>query len=116
MIQPVRQAYNEAYSPERYRAFLDNIEHDFPGQLAFRVAETPVFVPRVLTDKILTACSDILAVITRDDFKTRTERAIPAGQRVPNESPDDHTQFLAIDFAVCRDDSDGELLKIAPKR
>ncbi|UFH51874.1 hypothetical protein [Spirosoma sp. KNUC1025] len=107
MIQPVRQAYNQAFSPERYRAFLDKIEADFPGQLDFRVAETPVFVPKVLTDKLLQACDDIISVITRDDFKVLTEQAIPVGQRVPNE--DNHTQFLAVDFAVCTDES-GELL------
>ncbi|GAB3883834.1 hypothetical protein [Spirosoma agri] len=103
MIQSVRQAYNQAFSPERYRAFLDKIDTDLPGQLDFRVAETPVFVPKILTDKLLSACDAIVDVITRDDFKTLTEQAIPEGQRVPNE--DDHTQFLAVDFAVCTDEN-----------
>lgn len=108
MIQSVRQRYNEIFSPELYRAFLDRIEADLPGQLDFRVAESPIFVPKLLTDKLLQACDDIVDVITRDDFKALTEKAIPASQRVPNE-PDDHTQFLAIDFAVCRNPSSGEL-------
>lgn len=106
MIQSVRKTFNEAFSPEQYRAFLDKINADFPGQLDFRVAETPVFVPKVLTDKLLAACNDIVNVITRSDFKTLTEQAIPEGQRVPNE--DDHTQFMAVDFAVCNNES-GEL-------
>ena len=111
MIQPVRQLFNQAFSPERYRAFLDKIETDLPGQLDFRVAETPVFVPKVLTDKLLQACDDIVRVITQDDFKALTSKAIPTGQCVPNEpydGPDAHTQFLAVDFAVCKDES-GEL-------
>ena len=107
MIQSVRQTYNQAFSPERYRAFLDKINADLPDQLDFRVAETPVFVPKVLTDKLLQACDDIVRVITRDDFKALTDHAIPEGQRVPNE--DEHTQFLAIDFAVCKEES-GELM------
>jgi hypothetical protein len=106
MIQSVRETYNKAFSPERYRAFLDKVENDLPGQLDFRVAETPVFVPKVLTDKIMQACDDIISVITRDDFKALTQNAIPVGQRVPNE--DAHTQFLAVDFAVCKDEN-GEL-------
>ena len=109
MIQPLRQAYNDAFTPERYQAFLDKINQDYPDQLDFRVAETPVFVPRSLTHKLLAACDDIVAVLTRDDFKDRTERAIPAGQLVPNEGPNDHTQFLAVDFAVCCDETTGEL-------
>ena len=105
MIQPARQTYNQAFSPEGYQTFLAKIDADFPGQLDFRVAETPIFVPKVLTDKILQACDDIIEVITQADFKTLTEQAIPAGQRVPNE--DDHTQFMAVDFAVCTDESGG---------
>ncbi|QJW90299.1 hypothetical protein HNV11_13395 [Spirosoma taeanense] len=104
MLQPVRQAYNHAFSPELYRSFLDKIEADFPGQLDFRIAETPVFVPKRLTDKLLAACGDIVSVLTRDDFKSLTDKAIPDELRVPNE--DAHTQFLAIDFAVCTDESD----------
>ena len=106
MIQSVRQVYNQAFSPERYRAFLDKINADLPNQLDFRVAETPVFVSKLLTDKLLQACDNIVSVITQDDFKVLTEQAIPAGQRVPNE--DEHTQFLAVDFAVCTDEK-GEL-------
>ncbi|WP_420149152.1 hypothetical protein [Spirosoma sp.] len=111
MIQSARQTFNHAFSPERYRAFLDKINADLPNLLDFRVAETPVFVPKLLTDKILQACSDIVDTITRDDFKSLTQNAIPADQHVPNEPfdrPDAHTQFLAVDFAVCKDDS-GEL-------
>lgn len=105
MIQAVRQVYNQAFSPERYRAFLDKIDADLPGQLDFRVAETPIFVPKVLTHKLLQACDDIINVITRDDFEALTEKAIPAGQRVPNQ--DRHTQFMAVDFAVCLDSTGG---------
>lgn len=112
MIQSARQSFNQAFSPERYRVFLDKIETDLPGQLNFRVAETPIFVPKALTDKLLQACDDIVRVITQADFKELTNNAIPAGQSVPNEpydGPDAHTQFLAVDFAVCRDEA-GELV------
>lgn len=106
MLDSARQTFNAAFSPETYQAFLADIDADLPGLLDFRVAETPVFVPKQLTDKLLTACNDIIDVIARDDFKTLTENAIPAGQRVPHET--EHTQFLAIDFAVCHDER-GEL-------
>lgn len=106
MLQSLRQTFNNHFSPERYGAFLDAIQADLPGQLDFRVAETPVFVPRALGDKLKQACADIVDVITSDGFEARTEAAIPPDQHVPN--PNRHTTFLAVDFAVCRD-TNGEL-------
>lgn len=103
MIQSLRQTFNDHFSPDRYGAFLDSIQADLPGLLDFRVAETAVFVPKALGDKLKQACADIVGVILADDFKARTEAAIPPDQRVPNE--DNHTTFLAVDFAVCRDES-----------
>ena len=109
MIASFRAAYNAAFTPERYAGFLANIQADYPNQLEFRVAETPVFVPKQLTDKMLTACDDIIRTITAPDFRAKTEAAIPAGQYVPGEGPGGHTQFMAVDFAVCRNPASGEL-------
>ncbi len=85
---------------------LQSIESDYPGQPDFRVAESPVFIPRSLTDKLVSACSSIIDVITAEDFKQKTAGAVPPGQFAPRENA--HTSFLAIDFAVCKD-QDGEL-------
>ena len=107
MISSLRQTYNAAFTPDRYQAMIAGIHADLPGQLDFRVAETPIFVPKALADKIFSACDSIVAVLTDGTLKARTEAAIPPGQNVPNE--DDHAQFLAIDFAVCRNAETGEL-------
>lgn len=106
MIASVRDDYNQAFSPDKYRAFLDAIQHDLPGLLDFRVAETPVFIPSIVKEKLLAACEDIVDVLTQENYRELTERAIPPHQFVPNE--DEHPAFLAIDFAVCRDEN-GEL-------
>ena len=106
MHQAARKTYNEAFNDDSYQKFRASIEADFPGELDFRVAESPVFVPLVLKNKLIEACESFIDVIVADDFKAKTERAIPAAQRVPNEN--DHTSFLAIDFAICKD-KNGEL-------
>ncbi|MFN8355981.1 MAG: hypothetical protein U0Y10_16115 [Spirosomataceae bacterium] len=106
MQAEIRAKYNSTFSVERYQEMLQQIHQDFPNQLEFRVAETPVFVPKQLGDKIKTACESFVDVIVQPDFKAKTQQAIPANQVVPNEN--DHTSFLAIDFAVCRDEK-GEL-------
>ncbi len=107
MISALRQQFNAAFSPARYQEMLAAIAQDLPGQLEFRVAETPIFVPLALRDKLLAAGEDIIDVLTRPDFKARTAAAIPPEQRVPHENA--HTSLLALDFAVCRDRQTGEL-------
>lgn len=106
MIQSVRHKFNESFSQEKYEAMIAEIHQEFPNQLDFRVAETPVFVPKDLKIKLLQACNDIIDVLLKPDFKQKTERAIPENQNVPNE--DAHPSFLAIDFAICKDET-GEL-------
>ena len=100
MIPAPRQLFNAAFSPESYQVMLADIDQQLPYQLDFRVAETPVFVPRALRDKLIQAGQDIIRVIQQPNFKQRTEGALPASQRVPNE--DAHAEFLTFDFAVCR--------------
>lgn len=106
MIPEFRSRYNQAFSPERYQEMLRTIDQDLPGQLEFRLAETPIFVPAALRDKLVQAGESIIDVLTAPDFKERTEQAVPPALRVPNENA--HTSFLAIDYAVCRNAS-GEL-------
>jgi hypothetical protein len=106
MIPTPRQLFNAAFTPASYQKMLADIDQQLPGQLDFRVAETPVFVPAALRDKLIRAGQDIINVIQRPDFKQRTEGAIPASQRVPHE--DEHAEFLTFDFAICRNKA-GEL-------
>ncbi|MFN4144454.1 MAG: hypothetical protein ACK4GN_01430 [Runella sp.] len=106
MIPSLRQQYNDTFSDSRYEEFIQSIHTDWPGQLDFRVAETPVFVPKALKEKLIEACESFVDVITGQFFKQKTQAAIPSGQNVPNENA--HTSFLAIDFAICKDEN-GEL-------
>lgn len=103
MHSDYRQAFNASFSDERYRQFLETIEADFPGQLDFRVAESPVFVDQSLKSKLVEACDSIISTIQTEGFNRATDRAIPDAQNVPGQNR--HTSFLAIDFAVCKGES-----------
>jgi len=103
MHKEARNAYNEFFTDDKYQALLESIESDYPGELDFRLAETPVFVPKKLKENLIEACEEIIATIVSNDFKNKTDRAIPAGQNVPGEN--DHSSFLAIDFAICKDEN-----------
>ena len=106
MISAIRQAYNAGFTTEKYQEMLADVEKQLPGQLEFRLAESPIFVPAELRDKLIQAGQDIISVIQQPDFKELTAASVPANQRVPNE--DDHATFLTFDFAICRN-SHGEL-------
>jgi len=103
MQKEAREAYNQSYTESKYQEFLKAVEVDFPGQLEFRIAETPVFVPLALKNKIIQASEEIISSLLTPDFKKKTDRAVPDNENVPNENA--HTSFLAIDFAVCKNES-----------
>ncbi|MBK8966615.1 MAG: hypothetical protein IPM36_08000 [Lewinellaceae bacterium] len=106
-MHPVfREQFNAAFTPEKYQALLQTMNTEFGEPVTFRVAETPVFVPKILKDKILRAVDDIVAVLTRPDFRTLSQAAIPKHLWVPNEAV--HPKFLQFDFGICRD-ADGGL-------
>ena len=101
MESTIRQTYNRSFSQEKYQYFLDEINKSLPKPVQFRVAETPIFVSKLLKNRLIETCESIIDVIVQDDFKDKTSKAIPANQNVPNEN--NHTSFLAIDFAVCQE-------------
>jgi hypothetical protein len=106
MIKEQREKFNQDFTEEKYKAFIDDLASKHTGALAFRVAETPIFVSKDFTNKMIDACETIVDVIVNKNFKALTERAIPKGESVPNEN--DHTHFIAFDFGVC-ENAKGEL-------
>jgi hypothetical protein len=106
MIPSLREAFNHAYTPEKYQAYLDELHSVHPGAIEFRIAETPVFVSKRFTTQMLDTCESIIDLVTDPSFKSLTDRAIPAEVKVPNEN--DHSHFIAFDFGICENAS-GEL-------
>jgi hypothetical protein len=107
MQKEIRRQYNAAFTPERYEAFLHTVNTAFGEPVTFRVSETPVFIPAALKKQLLQGVEDICSVLTRSDFKQRSEAALPNHLRVPGE--DAHTTFLQLDFGICRG-ADGSLI------
>jgi len=106
MQKELRQQFNKKFTEERYRAYIDQIKDLHPGALDFRLAETPVFISKAFTQKLLEAGEDIIDIIVDSRFKKNTENAIPQDLVVANEN--EHAHFLALDFGVCENE-DGEL-------
>ncbi len=104
MIPSVREEYNRKFTPEKYREFLDFIADSYKHAPPFRIAETPVFIPKILKKRLIEACEDINAVLCQPDFKSMVRQAIKLPQHeVPGE--DYHTRFLQMDFGICLDEN-----------
>ena len=99
MVPELRKAFNENFTKEKYEAFLDELYHVHPGQIDFRVAETPIFVPKDFKEKMISACESIVDIIVDPKFKELTKDAIPENIKVPDENA--HTHFIAFDFGIC---------------
>jgi hypothetical protein len=106
MVKEIREAFNQEFSAENYKAYVEALSSVYPGALQFRVAETPIFIDKAFKDKVISACESIVDVITQYNFKPLTSRAIPADIKVPNEN--DHSHFIAFDFGIC-ENANGEL-------
>lgn len=89
---------------EQYEKMLQQIEEKYRCKIPFRVAETPLFVEEALKQYLITACNEIIDVIAAPDFKEKSKNAVPTQHNVPNE--DAHTQLLAIDFAICHNETE----------
>jgi hypothetical protein len=106
MNSELRSRFNAAFTAEKYQAHLDYMNTAFGEPVTFRLAETPVFVPFQLKQRLLQGVKDICSVITQPDFRQKSAAAVPPHLSVPNEDP--HTVFLQLDFGICRGE-DGSL-------
>jgi hypothetical protein len=102
MIPALRKAFNENFTKEKYGAFVNELANVYPGQLDFRVAETPVFIDQAFKQKALDCCEKIVDIVSDPNFKEYTKNAVPPHLNVPNEN--DRSHFLVFDFGICIND------------
>ena len=89
----------EGFLSDTHNASFDHMAFRMTGAIEFRVAETPVFADKNFKQKLIDACESIVDVITDQQFKELTSKAIPANEKVPNENA--HPHMIAFDFGIC---------------
>jgi hypothetical protein len=99
MQKEQRERFNQRFTQEKYEAYLQRLNAIHPGEIDFRVSETPIFVPKAFTQKMLETCEHIIDLIVSPEFKRITAGAIPKDLNVPNEN--DYSDFIAFDFGIC---------------
>lgn len=104
MIPNLREEFNRKFTDEKYQELLNKIKDAYGVQSKFRIAESPFFIPKILKERLLDACSQITEFLTRSDIKKISQGALYDKKLiVPNE--DKHTTFLQVDFGVTHDEN-----------
>ncbi len=106
MVHSLRSAFNETFTQEKYEGFLREIDAYYPGAIQFRLAETPVFVPRNLAREMIDTCESIVDFVQSEGFIRLTDRGIPASDKVSGDPG--LPGMIAFDFGICTD-SEGRL-------
>ncbi len=106
MIRAHRDVFNANFTAAKYEAFLKQADEGFPP-IAFRLAETPVFIPDDLKASLMEAGEEIINFIKKPGFKSLTKKSIPFEWEVPFENS--HPHFLTLDFGITKDE-DGKLM------
>ena len=98
MIASIRQKFNAAFTEEAYQNYLAFLNTPFPGALDFSVAETPIFIDKNFTEKLLSTGDYVNQVIQSNSFKSITEPSLKNVPLFPNESA--LPQCIVMDFAL----------------
>ena len=109
MIPELRRVYNETFTPERYAGYARRLAERGGTEIAFRLAETPVFLPKDLRDEMVAASLDIFRQLSTPEVLKRSLAAVPPELDVPGCDP--WPTFAVVDFAVARSEDD----RLVPK-
>ncbi len=99
MIPSLRSAFNAAFTPASHEAFLAGLDARC-GPLPFRLAESPLFLPRDAHEKLFRIAGELIAQAAAV-APSLPEDVVPASWRVPGR--DDAPCFALVDLAIVRD-------------
>ena len=102
MIASIRQKFNAAFTEEVYQNYLASLNTPFPGALDFSVAETPIFINKDFTEKVLATGDYVNQVIQSNSFKSITDPSLKNVPLFPNETA--LPQCIVMDFAIAMND------------
>lgn len=95
-----RTRFNSAFTDQLYQRYLGEISRRLDVTFEFRNAETPVFVPPDLLERLVDASEAILDQLMDPDRISRMKAAVPARWNTPGLG--DLPEFTMIDLAIVR--------------
>jgi hypothetical protein len=107
MIPALREAFNDRFRSETYERFLKSLAESAGAPIAFRVSETPCFLPKALLDLMTRYGRDlVLQLVENPEYRRASDVTVPAHYNIAGESP--RPMFLQVDFGLVRN-AHGEL-------
>jgi hypothetical protein len=107
MIPSLRRQFNQNFTPQKYREFLRRVDELCGTHVQFRLSETPCFFPKPLLDRMSRDGEELIhQLVDSSGYRTKSDEAVPAEFKVPNEAP--HPMFVQVDFGLVRG-RDGQL-------
>ena len=101
MIPFLRQQFNEQFTSDKYRALLRRVDEICGTHVQFRISETPCFFPKALIDRMASDGQELIRqLVDNPAYRAKSEAAVPAAVRVPNEAP--HPMFVQVYFGLVR--------------
>jgi hypothetical protein len=110
LLPDLRQRFNSQFTPERYRAFVGDLQQRCGADIQFRVSETPCFFPRELMDRLAATGAELIEqLMNNPEYRRASDATIPPEFLTRGEG--DHPLFVQVDFGLVRE-ADG---RIEPK-
>ena len=107
MIPSLRKQFNDAFTAEKYAAFLRRVDEVSGTHVSFRLSETPCFFPKELLERMAADGAGLIRqLVGNPEYLAKSDLAVPAEFKVPNEP--EHPMFVQVDFGLVRDAA-GEL-------
>lgn len=102
MIPDLRRHFQSTYSPDRYSNLRNRLQERCGVPIDFRIAETPVFLPRTMLDQMANCGLEMARELINDaGYMAEARAAIPSEFRFAGETNRPH--FLTADFALVRE-------------
>ena len=101
MLQPFREEFNAAFTPEKYQNLLAGLDEATRTKIEFRVAETPCFFPKALLDEMAATGAELThQLVGSAEYCKAAEAAVPEKYKLGNDNP--RPNFMTVDFGLVR--------------
>lgn len=99
VIPALRHAFNAGFQPDACRHLRRNLDAITRTRVGLRIAETPIFLPKDLLDKMARTGAELAqTLLANQQYITAAANAIPEAWRAADQTS--HPHFLIADFGL----------------